>query len=147
MSNNKKYCHALSQCCRSFYIKYRLYVFVKVTQSQNVWGWKESPEVICSNPPARGWASCPGLCSDGIWISPRIETPQPQGKLFQSVPVKQYFLTFRGFVPAVSSPVSRQHWKEPGIILLALLHLIYTDENPTCLVFRLNSPISLSFSS
>lgn len=67
----------------------------------------------------------------------------------QTVPVKQYFLTFRGFVPAVSSPASRQHWKEPGVLLLAPSHhvFIYSDENPMCLVFRLNSPSSLNFSS
>lgn len=67
----------------------------------------------------------------------------------QTMPVKQYFLTFRGFLSAVSSPVSGQHWKEPGIILFApSCHIfIYTDENPTRLVFRLNSPSSRSLSS
>lgn len=52
--------------------------------SQNSWGWKTPPEVICSDPPAEAGpptASSRGPCPDNFLISAWTETPQPPSQL------------------------------------------------------------------
>lgn len=50
-----------------------------VIDSQNGWGWKGSPDVILSNPPAQAGPSrtgYPGPCPTGFWLSPSMNSPQ-----------------------------------------------------------------------
>ena len=54
--------------------------WLEIIGSQKGWGWREPLKVIWSNPPAPAGpprASGPGLCPDGLWVSPWTETPQP----------------------------------------------------------------------
>lgn len=46
-------------------------------------------------------AGCPGPPPDGFWVSPRVETPQSLGNLYQcsiTLKVKNCFLLFRGIL-------------------------------------------------
>ena len=58
----------------------RMQRFSRITESQNVRGWKGPLWVIWSNSPAEAGspaAGCTGPCPGGSWISPEKETPQP----------------------------------------------------------------------
>jgi len=61
----------------------------RITQSQNVRGWKGPLWVIWSNPPARAGSptvGCTGPCPGGSWISPERENPQPPWAAFSRAP-------------------------------------------------------------
>jgi len=61
----------------------------RITESQNVRGWKGPLWVIQSNPPAQAGsptAGCRGPCPGRSWISPEKETPQPPWAACSSAP-------------------------------------------------------------
>jgi len=67
--------------------------------------WQELLEVIWCNLPAQAWpptARCSGLHSDSFWISPRMETTNYLGTLFQylvTLLAKKCFLMFKWSLP------------------------------------------------
>lgn len=106
--------------------------FFSFIESKNVWDQKWTLCVILSNPPDQEEplrSACPGACSNCFWILTRMETLQPSWATcsriqlpswWKVLPDVQMEYSVLQFVPIVSGPVTRQHWKEPGSILLAL---------------------------